>query len=73
MQDDQVEKAKILDVCPQLDSLINEVLRLTVASALAREIESPFELGGKILQPGNALLVSCATSLSAFILRSYFI
>jgi cytochrome P450 len=44
--------------CPRLEALISEILRLTVASALVREIVAPTTLGGKVLQPGSKLLVS---------------
>lgn len=54
----ELDEAYLVDRCPKLDSFINEILRLTVASPLVRETVAPTVLGGKILQPGNKLLVS---------------
>jgi cytochrome P450 len=45
--------------CPKLDSLIGETLRLTVASSLARVVTDSCLLSGKILHPGNKIMVSC--------------
>lgn len=46
-----------LDQCPLLESLINEVLRLTVATALLRDVISPTTLRDVTIPPGSKVLV----------------
>jgi cytochrome P450 len=48
----------LLDQCPKLASLVDEILRLAVSSSLARVIMEPTVVGGKTLQPGNKIMVS---------------
>ncbi|KAK8047542.1 hypothetical protein PG996_015606 [Apiospora saccharicola] len=55
--DGQLDEIYLAEKCPLLDSLLSEVLRLTIASALIRDIVAPTHIGGKILQPGNKVLV----------------
>jgi cytochrome P450 len=54
---EQVDETYLLDRCPKLDSLMNETLRLTVTSALARVILEPTVVGKKALRPGNKVMV----------------
>jgi cytochrome P450 len=56
-QEVQVDETYLLEQCPKLDSLVDETLRLTVTSSLARVIIEPTVLGGKMLQPGNKIMV----------------
>ncbi|KAF2818683.1 cytochrome P450 [Ophiobolus disseminans] len=56
-KDGKVDEIYLAEHCPKLDSFISEVLRLTVASALAREIVAPTAIGDKVLQPGSKLLI----------------
>ncbi|PVH94312.1 cytochrome P450 [Periconia macrospinosa] len=58
MRNGELDELYLAEQCPKLESLISEILRLTVASALVREVVAPTELGGKVLQPGNRILVS---------------
>jgi cholesterol 7alpha-monooxygenase len=53
----QVDEAYLLEQCPKLDSLVSETLRLTVTSSLARVIVEPTVVGGKMLKPGNKIMV----------------
>ena len=53
----RADEIYLLKRCPKLESLSNEVLRLTVTSSLARVIMEPTILGGKLLQPGNKIMV----------------
>lgn len=46
----------LLSSCPHLDSLYNEVLRLTNSAASIRTVESPTIIGGKTLRPGTKVL-----------------
>jgi hypothetical protein len=56
---DGVVNAKyLMEKCPLLESLMDEVLRVYIASAILREINAPIIVGGKILQKGKKLLVS---------------
>lgn len=57
LKDGKLDELYLAEHCPRLDSLISEVLRLTVASALVREIVAPTTVGNKQLMPGNKLLV----------------
>ncbi|KAJ3571853.1 hypothetical protein NPX13_g5238 [Xylaria arbuscula] len=57
-KDGDLDELYLAEKCPQLESLISEVLRLTVATALVRDITAPTEIGGKTLQPGNKVLIS---------------
>jgi cytochrome P450 len=57
IQGDQVDETRLLEQCPKLESLIDETLRLTVTSSLARVIMEPTVVGGKMLQPGNKIMV----------------
>lgn len=47
----------LLDQCPKLASLVDEILRLVVSSSLARVIMEPTVVGGKTLLPGNKIMV----------------
>lgn len=57
VQGKQVDETYLLEQCPKLDSLVSETLRLTVTSSLARVILEPTVVGGKILKPGNKIMV----------------
>ena len=57
VQGEQVDETYLLEKCPKLESVINETLRLTVTSALARVILEPTAVGGKLLRPGNKIMV----------------
>lgn len=57
-KDGKLDEAYLAQHCPTLESLINEMLRLTVASALVREVIAPTIVGDKHLRPGSKLLVS---------------
>ncbi|CAH0021759.1 unnamed protein product [Clonostachys rhizophaga] len=46
-----------LDKCPLLESLLDEVLRLTVATALLRNVISPSALRDVTIPPGSKVLV----------------
>ncbi|KAF2968911.1 hypothetical protein GQX73_g4658 [Xylaria multiplex] len=54
----QIDESYLAEKCPLLESLISEVLRLIVATALVRDIVAPTHVGGKTLQPGNKVLIS---------------
>ncbi|KAF3054024.1 hypothetical protein E8E11_008790 [Didymella keratinophila] len=54
---DSVDETYLLERCPVLDSLAREVLRLTVATSLARVIMSPCVIGGKALVPGRKIML----------------
>jgi cytochrome P450 len=57
VQEELVDETYLLEQCPKLDSLVDETLRLTVTSSLARVIIEPTVIGGKMLQPGNKIMV----------------
>lgn len=57
VKDGQLDEQYLAENCPLLDSLISETLRLTVTSALVRDIIEPTHFQGKTLQPGNKILV----------------
>lgn len=57
VKDGQLDEQYLTENCPLLDSFIDETLRLTVASALVRDIIEPTHIGGKTLQPGSKILV----------------
>lgn len=48
----------IFENSPHLTSLLNESLRLSVASPLVRDVVKPTPVGNKILQPGSKVMVS---------------
>lgn len=53
----QLDERYLSENCTLLDSLISEILRLTVASALVRDVVAPTNIGGKTLLPGSKVLV----------------
>lgn len=57
VKDGQLNEPYLAENCALLDSLISETLRLTVTSALVRDIVAPTHIKGKTLQPGSKLLV----------------
>ena len=57
-EDGKLQEEYLAEHCPRLESLISEILRLTVFSALVREVTAPTIIGDKQLLPGNKLLVS---------------
>ena len=61
---DFIDEKYLLEQCPQLEALVNETLRLTVTSSLARVVTETCVVGGKILQKGNKIMVSCLAPLS---------
>lgn len=46
-----------LERCPRLDSIYNEVLRLTASSSSVRTVLSTTEIGGKQLRKGTKVLI----------------
>ena len=54
---DSVDEKCLLERCPALDSLSQEVLRVTVATSLARVVMSPCIIGGKALVPGRKIML----------------
>jgi cytochrome P450 len=58
VKDGVVNEKYLLENCPTLDSLSLEILRLTVISPHARVLVKPTVLGGKMLKPGNKIMVS---------------
>jgi len=58
IHDDRIEEEKLIESCPKLQSVINEVLRLSITTGLVRDIVKPTLVQGKILRPGNKLMVS---------------
>ena len=48
----------IFNSCPKLDSLWNEVLRVTAAATAVRTVETDIVVGGKLLKKGNTTLMS---------------
>jgi cholesterol 7alpha-monooxygenase len=61
---EQVDETYLLERCLKLESLINEILRLTVTSSLARVILEPTVVGKKTLKPGNKIMVCVLISSS---------
>ncbi|KAF7531985.1 hypothetical protein G7054_g8359 [Neopestalotiopsis clavispora] len=57
IKDGQLNEPYVAKSCPYLDSLISEVTRLTVASALGRDVIGPTPVGDKILQSGSKVLL----------------
>lgn len=57
VQGEQINEVYLLEKCPKLSSLINETLRLTVTSSLARVILEPTAVCGKLLRPGSKIMV----------------
>jgi len=43
--------------CDHLTSLVNETLRLAVASPLVRDVVKPTPVGNKVLEPGAKVMV----------------
>ncbi|KAF2686658.1 hypothetical protein K458DRAFT_386619 [Lentithecium fluviatile CBS 122367] len=62
---DNLDENYLAEQCPRLDSLMNETLRLTVASSLARMVTQPCILGGRALNPGNKIMASSHSSALA--------
>jgi hypothetical protein len=58
LKNGKLDELYLAEKCPKLESLISEILRLTVASALVREIVAPTTVANKQLLPGSKLLVS---------------
>jgi hypothetical protein len=54
---DTVDETHLLERCPRLESLFNEMLRLTVSSSLARVVTETTVVGGKMLKAGNRIIV----------------
>jgi hypothetical protein len=76
-----IDEDYLLEQCPMLESLFTEALRLTVSSSLARVIMEPTVVGGKLLKPGNKIMVrpftcpvylglTCHSSRSASFIRT---
>jgi cytochrome P450 len=57
VQGEQVDEKYLAEQCPKLNALVSETLRLTVTSSLARVILEPTVVGGKMLKPGNKIMV----------------
>jgi cytochrome P450 len=60
---DSVDETYLLEQCPRLESLFNEMLRLTVSSSLARVVTETTVVGGKTLKAGNKIMVIMAQIL----------
>jgi hypothetical protein len=54
---DIVDETYLLEQCPKLESLFNEMLRLTVSSSLARVVTETAAVGAKTLKSGNKIMV----------------
>jgi len=54
---DTLDENYLAEHCPKLNSLMNEVMRTTIASGMMRDITAPTVIGGKTLKPGHKLLV----------------
>ena len=46
-----------LELCPRLEALYNEVIRLTLSSSSVRDVVVPTTIGGKTLRPGCKVLI----------------
>jgi hypothetical protein len=46
-----------MEKCPRLEALFDEILRVNLASALARQIVAPTVIGGKVLHAGTRIIV----------------
>lgn len=57
VKNEDIDENYLLEQCPGLESLFNEMLRLTVSSSLARVITHECVVGGKTLQAGNKIMV----------------
>ncbi|KAF2626547.1 putative cytochrome P450 [Macroventuria anomochaeta] len=57
VKNDHIDETYLLKRCPALDSLINEILRLTVSTSLARCVISPCTIGNKTLLPGRKIML----------------
>lgn len=65
-EQNQVDEVYLQEQCPKLNALVNETLRLTVTSSLPRTIVEPTEVGGKMLKPGNKVMVRFLAILPLF-------
>lgn len=57
VRNNSIDEKYLLEQCPKLDSLSLEILRLTVTSPHARVVVEPTVLGGKLLKPGNKIMM----------------
>jgi hypothetical protein len=60
---DSFDETHLREQCPRLESLFNEMLRLTVSSSLARVVTETTIVGGKTLKAGNKTMVIMAQIL----------
>lgn len=51
------ELGDYLDRCPRLVAVYQEALRIVTSSVSVRNVVLPLELGGKLLRPGNRVLI----------------
>jgi cytochrome P450 len=58
VKENVIDEDRLRDNCPLLESLVSEVQRLTLSSPLGRVVTSPVVIGGKLLKPGNKMMVS---------------
>ena len=56
-EDGQLDKKHLCANSPILDAMFHEALRLNGGAMVARKVLQPLELGGKILQQGNTVLI----------------
>lgn len=56
-QGGRMDPKLLLEGCPLLESMFYEVLRLVNGALSVRKVVAATEIGGKILQPGNKLLI----------------
>lgn len=56
---DKFDLEYLLNKCPYLDSVYNEVLRITASSSSVRTVTAPTEMHGKTLSPGKVVLIPC--------------
>ncbi|KAF2874575.1 cytochrome P450 [Massariosphaeria phaeospora] len=54
---EKIDESYLYEKCPELKSLIVEVMRVTIASGLVRDVIAPTVVGGKTLMPGSRVLV----------------
>ena len=54
---DQFNGKYLIEKCPRLEALFNEVLRVCLASALARQVIGPTVIGGRVLHKGTKIIV----------------
>jgi len=72
VRQDSIDEKYLLERCPQLEALVNETLRLTVTSSLARVVTETCVVGGKTLQKGNKIMVMYLAPLLVLLTNIFF-